>query len=171
MSQVQLEKRYELLPQGPGREQRRGRGKETGHKEEERVRAGGDIRGGNEKTAPGMMATPSMREGGEAAEESISCLQLRQSLCPSCICPRPGASALVALATLIATTLVATLSAAVSCRTLLPACEGRREAAAPRRARSPALEAGAARGGGKEIWRQAGRSLSPAGRMRSSAAV
>lgn len=40
------------------------------------------------------MATPSMREGGEAAEESISCLQPRQSLCPSCVCPRPGASAL-----------------------------------------------------------------------------
>lgn len=39
------------------------------------------------------MATPSMREGREAAEESISCLPLRQSLHPSCICPRPGASA------------------------------------------------------------------------------
>lgn len=65
------------------------------------------------------------------------------------------------MATLRGTTLVATLSAAVSCCTLLPACEGRREAAAPRRVRSPALKAGAARGGGKEVCRQAGQSLAP----------
>lgn len=97
MSKDQLEKRCKQPPRGPGRQQRRELRKgNCGHKEEEKGRAGGECcRGREKRTAPGVMATPCRREGrvGEAAEESISCLQLRQSLYPSCASPRPGACA------------------------------------------------------------------------------
>lgn len=167
MSQVQLEKRCKQPPRGPGRQQRRELRKgNCGHKEEEKGRAGGECcRGRKKRTAPGVMATPSRREGraGEAAEESISCLQLRQFLYPSCACPRPGACAQrwppSAPRSLLPHCHI------VSCCFLphFPSClRGQKGNSCPPEELSPALEAGAACSDGKELWGQAGRILSPA---------
>lgn len=137
-----------------------------------RGRAGSDIRGGEERTAPGVMATPSIRGWGKqlrslsaACSSDNPCTHLAFAPAPE---PLPRR-----LATLSAKTLVATLPHCqllfLASLSFLPArAEGKQ---LPPEELPPTLEAGAVCGGGKELWRQAGQTLSPVWRTRSRAAM
>lgn len=72
------------------------------------------------------MATPSMREGGEAAEVSISCLQLTQS-CAHLACAPPR-SLCPGLATVSVRTVRTVRTVLPRCQLLCPACLGRKKA-------------------------------------------
>lgn len=89
-----------------------------------RGRAG--VTSGEGKEDSPVMATPSMREGGEAAEVSISCLQLTQS-CAHLACAPPR-SLCPGLATVSVRTVRTVRTVLPRCQLLCPACLGRKKA-------------------------------------------